>query len=170
MCIYCERRTDVRFGWKRPSLPIRGNVADERTKACVYDYQTADPELIVTDPTLGEALWGKESGGVASYYLKIKYCPECGRRLGTDEEKCPTDPPGFLKWHRERNGLTLDGLSAITGISRVSLSRYENGKRNIGLAAFAKVVRALKVPPCDVVSLVFRKATENRNEKQLERE
>jgi len=41
-----------------------------------HDYQTATPELILTCP-------GYFNGeGVGSIYIPIKYCPECGRKLG----------------------------------------------------------------------------------------
>lgn len=25
MCKYCERRTDIKFGWEQPKLPYHGN-------------------------------------------------------------------------------------------------------------------------------------------------
>lgn len=40
MCMYCERRQDVKFGWNQPKLPYYDNL------------------------------------------LNIKYCPECGKKLG----------------------------------------------------------------------------------------
>ena len=59
MCMYCERRTDVKFGWEQPKLPyhsdnlnegrLNGNVLEnEKWDGVIHDYQ---------------------------------YCPECGRKL-----------------------------------------------------------------------------------------
>lgn len=87
MCMYCERRTDVKFGWEQPKLPyhsdnlnegrLNGNVLEnEKWDGVIHDYQTATPELILTCP-------GYFNGeGVGSIYIPIKYCPECGRKLG----------------------------------------------------------------------------------------
>ena len=87
MCMYCERRTDVKFGWKQPKLPyhsdnlnegrLNGNVLEnEKWDGVIHDYQTVTPELILTCP-------GYFNGeGVGSIYIPIKYCPECGRKLG----------------------------------------------------------------------------------------
>lgn len=98
MCMYCERRQDVKFGWKQPcfcdenwehpsdtiqdsvssNLNINGNPDWE---ARVYDYQTSTPELILTSKNIAKELWGD---GVASIYIPIHYCPVCGRKLGKE--------------------------------------------------------------------------------------
>lgn len=87
MCMYCERRTDVKFGWEQPKLPyhsdnlnegrLNGNVLEnEKWDGVIHDYQTTTPELVLTCP-------GYFNGeGVGSIYIPIKYCPECGRKLG----------------------------------------------------------------------------------------
>lgn len=87
MCMYCERRTDVKFGWKQPKLPyhsnnisedrLNGNVLEnDKWDGVIHDYQTATPELILICP-------GYFNGeGVGTIYIPIKYCPECGRKLG----------------------------------------------------------------------------------------
>lgn len=87
MCMYCERRTDIKFGWEQPKLPyhnqedisatLSGNVLEnEKWDAVIHDYQTACPQLILTRP-------GYFNGdGVGTIYIPIKYCPECGRKLG----------------------------------------------------------------------------------------
>lgn len=96
MCMYCERRQDVKFGWKQPAFcdenwrhpsdSIKDTVSSNLNvggepdwEARVYDYQTSTPELILTSKKFGEALWGD---GVASIYIPIHYCPVCGRKLG----------------------------------------------------------------------------------------
>ena len=91
MCIYCERRQDVKFGWKQPHLPYHdeehgrnlcGNIANfERFEGVIHDYKTTQPELILTCK-------GYFDGeGVGSIYIPIKYCPECGRKLGAPGKK-----------------------------------------------------------------------------------
>lgn len=87
MCMYCERRTDIKFGWEQPKLPyhnqedisanLTGNVLEnEKWDGAIHDYQTACPELILTCP-------GYFNGeGVGTICIPIKYCPECGRKLG----------------------------------------------------------------------------------------
>ena len=89
MCMYCERRTDIKFGWEQPKLPyhsnnlnkgrLNGNVLEnEKWDGVIHDYQTATPELILTCP-------GYFNGeGVGAIYIPIKYCPECGRKLGKE--------------------------------------------------------------------------------------
>ena len=87
MCRYCERRTDIKFGWQQPKLPyhnnfpygtdLHGNVLEnEKWNGVIHDYQTTTPELILTC----EGYFG--GTGVGSIYIPIKYCPECGRKLG----------------------------------------------------------------------------------------
>lgn len=92
MCIYCERRQDVKFGWEQPKLPyhnqkdisanISGNMTNiETTEGVIHDYQTACPNLIITDTNF----FG--GNGIGTLYIPIKYCPECGRKLGKNHKK-----------------------------------------------------------------------------------
>lgn len=86
MCQFCERRKDV-VGWNQPSLNgVHGNIHDEMMKVVIHDYQTSNPQLIITSPTLGEVLWGSASGGIATVYIDIKRCPICGRELGNTKK------------------------------------------------------------------------------------
>ena len=90
MCMYCERRTDVKFGWEQPKLPyhnqkdfsanLMGNVLENKKwNGVIHDYQTACPELILTCP-------GYFNGeGIGTICIPIKHCPECGRKLGKIE-------------------------------------------------------------------------------------
>lgn len=87
MCMYCERRTDIKFGWEQPQLPyhnqedisanLSGNVLEnEKWNGTIRDYKTSCPELILTCP-------GYFNGkGIGTICIPIKYCPECGRELG----------------------------------------------------------------------------------------
>ena len=89
MCKYCERRTDVKLGWDQPELPwhdnyditrnISGNmIHTDDTVGVIHDYQTASPVLIIKD----KSCFGSEEEGVGTIYIPIKFCPECGRKLG----------------------------------------------------------------------------------------
>lgn len=90
MCMYCERRQDVAFGWDQPALPyhlpiteggrLNGNIAEfDKFDGRIHDYQTCTPELILTCP----GYFGGD--GVGTVLIPIKYCPECGRKLGKPE-------------------------------------------------------------------------------------
>lgn len=92
MCKYCERRTDVKFGWNQPKLPyhnpmdpsgnLSGNIADfSQFEGAIHDYQTATPQLILTSKGYFEGI------GVGTVYIPIKYCPECGRKLGKPDNQ-----------------------------------------------------------------------------------
>ena len=99
MCIYCERRIDVRFGWKQPKLPyhnnmpfgsdLSGNVLEnDKWDGVIHDYQTATPELILTcsgyfDGDSVKTIF--DINGVGTIHIPIKYCPECGRKLGKEK-------------------------------------------------------------------------------------
>lgn len=90
MCRYCNRENVNNLG-KLPPLPYRdgvdnlkpcspsitGNIIDPKsTTAYVYDYITTQPQLVVTDITAFEGT------GIGCIYIPIRYCPECGRKLG----------------------------------------------------------------------------------------
>lgn len=91
MCMYCERRQDVKFGWEQPKLPyhnqedisavLTGNVLEnELWDGVIHDYQTCSPQLILTCP-------GYFNGeGVGTICIPLKFCPECGRKLGKDND------------------------------------------------------------------------------------
>ena len=60
---------------------MSGNVLEnEKWNGAIHDYQTSCPELILTCPDYfnGE--------GIGTIYIPIKYCPECGRKLGKNIE------------------------------------------------------------------------------------
>ena len=77
MCKYCDRNEK----WGQPGLPgISGNVITPSAKACILDYHTSPPELNITDTGLAKNLW---NGGTAVVHIQIKYCPMCGRKLGS---------------------------------------------------------------------------------------
>jgi transcriptional regulator with XRE-family HTH domain len=49
----------------------------------------------------------------------------------------------MLRAMREGLGLTLDELAEMTGLSKTSLSRYENGRRRLGNGAAHALERAI---------------------------
>lgn len=84
MCKYCERRQDVKFGWKQPSLDckVTGNILEnDKVEVIIHDYQTCEPEMI----NKKEGFFDSE--GCGTIYITIKYCPNCGRKLGANKEK-----------------------------------------------------------------------------------
>lgn len=85
MCNFCERRTDIKYGWDQPGLEnIHGNVSKElELKAVIHDYKTTSPEIIITMPRFFPDLIGTD--GVATVYIPINFCPICGRKLGEKE-------------------------------------------------------------------------------------
>ena len=59
---------------------LSGNVlANERWDGVIHDYQTCAPQLILTCP----GYFGE--GSIGTIRIPIKYCPECGRKLGKQE-------------------------------------------------------------------------------------
>lgn len=86
MCQFCERRKDVEFGWNQPVLPYHENLPDANLSGNalnndawdgrIYDYKSKTAELILTCPGYFDG------GGIGTIVIPIKYCPECGRKLG----------------------------------------------------------------------------------------
>jgi hypothetical protein len=99
MCVYCERRQDVKHGWEQPALygkeypedstggKIHSNLnvdGEPDWEAHIYDYQTKTPELVLTSKRFAEDIWGD---GVASIHVPIRFCPVCGRKLGEKQKE-----------------------------------------------------------------------------------
>lgn len=61
-----------------------------------------------------------------------------------------------LRAERGRKKVTIDGLVALSGLSKSSVMNYLNGKRDIPTPAFVELCRALGVSP----RLVFERAEE----------
>lgn len=89
MCKYYERRKDIKFWWDQPALPYHGNnllsgranlngnaLENEKWDGRIFDYRTAQPLLELTC----QGFFDGE--GVGTIVIPIKYCPECGRKLG----------------------------------------------------------------------------------------
>lgn len=64
---------------QEPSQNLNGNIADfSLFNGVIHDYQTARPQLILTC----EGYF--DGDGIGTVYIPIKYCPECGRKLGKE--------------------------------------------------------------------------------------
>lgn len=44
MCMYCERRKDVKFGWEQPKLPYHNNMPFRRRLCTIYKVQELKPK------------------------------------------------------------------------------------------------------------------------------
>ena len=58
-----------------------------------------------------------------------------------------------LRQCRRARGVTLDGLSCTTGLSKGFLSQLENGRREASLATLETVAQALSIPVAVLVVL-----------------
>lgn len=79
MCRFCERRRDVKLGWEQLALDckVTGNVLEnDKVEVVIHDYKTTEPVMIIKE----EGYF--DGDGCGSIYITIKYCPNCGRRLG----------------------------------------------------------------------------------------
>ena len=87
MCKFCERNTNIKFGWDQPRLEnIYGNIVEDlELKAVIHDYKTANPELIITSDKFFPDILGTD--GIATIHINIEYCPVCGRKLGENLKK-----------------------------------------------------------------------------------
>ena len=45
MCMYCERRTDIKFGWKQPKLPYHNNPPSYNLSGNVLENEEWDAEF-----------------------------------------------------------------------------------------------------------------------------
>lgn len=81
-CKYCERRKDIKYGWEQPPIEkLNGNIVEElKIKAVIHNYQTTQPEMILTSNEFFPQMIGQE--GVATVYIPINFCPICGEKLG----------------------------------------------------------------------------------------
>ena len=67
------------FGWEQPALDckVTGNVLEnDKVEVVIRDYKTTEPVLILKEDGFFDG------DGCGSIYITIKYCPNCGRRLG----------------------------------------------------------------------------------------
>lgn len=92
MCMYCERNGR---DWEQiPPLPymkqnrkdgqsvVTGNMINPMTTiAVIRDYRSKQPELVILDRSFFQKHYNDPSG-IGTVYVPIKFCPECGRRLG----------------------------------------------------------------------------------------
>lgn len=80
MCVYCEQNAR----WEKEKLPyhkqkditanLKSNILDvDKLDGEIKDYHTCCPQLVLTNSRFFD---------IAIINIPIKYCPECGRKLG----------------------------------------------------------------------------------------
>lgn len=53
MCMYCERRTDVKFGWEQPKLPYHSdNLNEGRLNGNVLENENGTVLFMIIKPLL----------------------------------------------------------------------------------------------------------------------
>jgi transcriptional regulator with XRE-family HTH domain len=55
-----------------------------------------------------------------------------------------------LKQLREERSLTQEELAEFTGVTSLTISRWENGKRKPRFKSIRKLAKALKVEPAEI--------------------
>ena len=69
---------DLVYSSDNSSFDMTNMIHTDDTIGVIHDYQTASPVLIIKD----KSCFGSEEDGVGTIYIPIKFCPECGRKLG----------------------------------------------------------------------------------------
>lgn len=70
---------------------------------------------------------------------------------GSDIERIVAEVGGRVRRARAERGMTLEGLSAASGVSVAHLSRLESGGRQPSLATLLNVAAGLGVPVADLI-------------------
>ena len=144
MRTYCERRTDIKSGWEQPKLPYHGQkdasanlsgnaLENEEWDGVIRDYQTACPKLILTCPGYFDG------AGVGTICIPIKYCPECGRKLG--QSRNTTD---FMDEHLDDSN--QEGYR-VRGIQKGAATSYAVDYADM-TAAMEEVLKVIDAYPC----------------------
>lgn len=68
--------------------------------------------------------------------------------------------PALIRLQREAHGLTIDGLSALAGVSRTRLIALEKGDDNVTLELLVKLANALKMTELRIGGLRVTGATQ----------
>ena len=68
--------------------------------------------------------------------------------------------PALIRLQREAQGLTIDGLSALAGVSRTRLIALEKGDDNVTLELLVKLANALKMTELRIGGLRVTGATQ----------
>ena len=107
MCMYCER--NGRDWEQMPPLPymnqnrkdgqsaVTGNmISPHATTVSVRDYRSKQPEMVVMDRSFF-LKYHNDPTGIGTVYIPIKFCPECGRRLGRSGQDKVEDLPDDIR-------------------------------------------------------------------------
>ena len=71
--------------------------------------------------------------------------------------------PALVRLQRQAQGLTIDALSALAGVSRTRLIALEKGEDNISLELLVKIANALRMKEIRVGSLLIQGTTPEFN-------
>ncbi|QTM99102.1 helix-turn-helix domain-containing protein [Sediminibacillus dalangtanensis] len=84
---------------------------------------------------------------------KERQTGDAGKRIGTN-----------LRQFRARKGLSIDALSSIIGVSRLTLLKIENGEGNPTLSVIWKIANGLNIPITDLLSIEGEVAVSRKTE------
>ena len=82
MCEYCEYKDEKEFQPPNLCNDIFSNLNINKRiiwEARVYDIPEQSPEILITSQEFAQRFWGY---GMAAIWIPIRFCPNCGRRLG----------------------------------------------------------------------------------------
>ena len=71
--------------------------------------------------------------------------------------------PALVRQQRLRQGLTIDGLAALAGVSRSRLIALEKGRQNVSLELVVKIANALHMKELHVCGLLVSRTTPEFN-------
>lgn len=143
MCMYCER--NGRDWEQMPPLPymdqnrkdgqsvVTGNMINPMTTTVVIrDYRSRQPELVVMDRSFFLE-YHNDPTGIGTVYIPIKFCPECGRKLGPASppnesvkgisDKLRNELAGYIIQENEKGRCTDSDIEAFIRHKRLSRSK-----------------------------------------------
>ena len=62
-----------------------------------------------------------------------------------NDEKCLTDLPNIILYHRKKNGLSRVELAALAGVGKTAVFDIEHGEKNIRLDMLVKILNVLNI-------------------------
>lgn len=95
-------------------------------------------------------------------YVRLQRAAGTLKRLppSREEEATMFEPlPSLIRLHREKEGLTIDALSALAGVSRTRLIALEKGNDNVSLDILVKIANALMISELQIGGLRLVAAT-----------
>ena len=71
--------------------------------------------------------------------------------MAADNENFYQSFGGLVRKHRERLGLTQEGLGRTVGLSRTSITNIEKGRQHVALHQVFALAGALEIPPATLL-------------------